>query len=75
MKSNELQVNSTQGGVLEGNWSGNYEGGTSPTLWSSSKNILKQYAKTGEGVKYGQCWVFSAVTTTGKFIFCNACFV
>ena len=57
-------VNSTQGGVLEGNWSGNYEGGTSPTLWSSSKNILKQYAKTGEGVKYGQCWVFSAVTTT-----------
>ncbi|XP_017573407.1 protein-glutamine gamma-glutamyltransferase K-like [Pygocentrus nattereri] len=52
-------------GVLEGNWSGNYAGGTSPTAWSGSIDILKQYQKNkGSPVKYGQCWVFSGVTTT-----------
>lgn len=52
-------------GVLEGNWSGNYLGGTSPTAWSGSVDILKKYHKEeGVPVKYGQCWVFSGVTTT-----------
>ncbi|KAF7692420.1 hypothetical protein HF521_010030 [Silurus meridionalis] len=52
-------------GVLEGNWSGNYEGGTPPTAWSGSVDILKKYHKDeGTPVKYGQCWVFSGVTTT-----------
>ncbi|KAF4076408.1 hypothetical protein AMELA_G00214820 [Ameiurus melas] len=51
-------------GVLEGNWSGYYLGGTSPTAWSGSVDILKKYHKDGVPVKYGQCWVFSGVTTT-----------
>ncbi|KAF5892805.1 protein-glutamine gamma-glutamyltransferase K-like, partial [Clarias magur] len=52
-------------GVLEGNWSGNYLGGTPPTAWSGSVDILKKYHKEeGTPVKYGQCWVFSGVTTT-----------
>ncbi|XP_056599191.1 protein-glutamine gamma-glutamyltransferase K [Triplophysa dalaica] len=52
-------------GVLEGNWSGNYTGGTSPTAWSGSVDILRSYHKEGgTPVKYGQCWVFSGVTTT-----------
>ncbi|GAA6092427.1 protein-glutamine gamma-glutamyltransferase K [Tachysurus ichikawai] len=52
-------------GVLEGNWSGNYQGGTSPSAWSGSVDILKKYHKSeGVPVKYGQCWVFSGVTTT-----------
>ncbi|KTF97204.1 hypothetical protein cypCar_00018981 [Cyprinus carpio] len=52
-------------GVLEGNWSGNYAGGMSPTAWSGSVEILRQYHREGgKPVKYGQCWVFSGVTTT-----------
>ncbi|XP_062373340.1 protein-glutamine gamma-glutamyltransferase K [Sardina pilchardus] len=52
-------------GVLEGNWSGNYVGGTSPTAWSGSVDILRKYYHGGGApVKYGQCWVFSGVTTT-----------
>ncbi|XP_041913381.1 protein-glutamine gamma-glutamyltransferase K-like [Alosa sapidissima] len=53
------------GGVLEGNWSGSYVGGTSPTAWSGSVDILKQYhSSKGTPVRYGQCWVFSGITTT-----------
>ncbi|XP_029003262.1 protein-glutamine gamma-glutamyltransferase K-like [Betta splendens] len=52
-------------GVLEGNWSGDYSGGTSPTVWSGSVEILKAYHKSkGTPVRYGQCWVFAGVFTT-----------
>uniref|UniRef100_A0A7M6DR73 PLAT domain-containing protein n=1 Tax=Clytia hemisphaerica TaxID=252671 RepID=A0A7M6DR73_9CNID len=52
-------------GVLEGNWSGDYEGGKTPSFWTTTPSILQQYADNGyEPVKYGQCWVFSAVTVT-----------
>lgn len=60
---------SDENGVLEGNWSGNYSGGTSPTKWVGSVAILEEYAANkGDPVRYGQCWVFSAVTTTGNYI-------
>uniref|UniRef100_A0A8C2WCP5 Protein-glutamine gamma-glutamyltransferase K n=1 Tax=Cyclopterus lumpus TaxID=8103 RepID=A0A8C2WCP5_CYCLU len=52
-------------GVVEGNWSGSYLAGTSPTVWSGSVEILKEYHKNlGSPVKYGQCWVFAGVFTT-----------
>uniref|UniRef100_A0A8C4NGW0 protein-glutamine gamma-glutamyltransferase n=1 Tax=Eptatretus burgeri TaxID=7764 RepID=A0A8C4NGW0_EPTBU len=51
-------------GVLVGNWSGDYEGGTSPIAWNGSVEILRQYYGTRRSVRYGQCWVFSAVVTT-----------
>ncbi|KAJ8278246.1 hypothetical protein GJAV_G00085530 [Gymnothorax javanicus] len=51
-------------GVLEGDWSGDYWGGTAPTSWSGSMDILRKFHKKGAPVKYGQCWVFSGVTTT-----------
>ncbi|XP_041804859.1 protein-glutamine gamma-glutamyltransferase K [Chelmon rostratus] len=52
-------------GVLVGNWSGDYSDGVSPAAWSSSVEILRKYhSSDGTPVSYGQCWVFSGVTTT-----------
>ncbi|KAM7401279.1 hypothetical protein PAMA_005457 [Pampus argenteus] len=52
-------------GVLVGNWTGNYSDGVSPSAWSSSVEILRKYhSSDGTPVSYGQCWVFSGVTTT-----------
>uniref|UniRef100_A0A8C0ZUU6 protein-glutamine gamma-glutamyltransferase n=1 Tax=Castor canadensis TaxID=51338 RepID=A0A8C0ZUU6_CASCN len=51
-------------GVLTGNWSGNYSGGTAPTDWTSSVSILQEYYRTKKSVNYGQCWVFSGILTT-----------
>lgn len=51
-------------GVIIGNWSGDYEKGTSPTAWTGSYEILSQYWTSNSSVPYGQCWVFSGVFTT-----------
>uniref|UniRef100_A0A2P2HW15 protein-glutamine gamma-glutamyltransferase n=1 Tax=Hirondellea gigas TaxID=1518452 RepID=A0A2P2HW15_9CRUS len=52
-------------GILEGNWSGDYSGGTPPFKWTGSVRILEEFIKQGHRpVKYGQCWVFSTVVTT-----------
>ncbi|KAL1782548.1 protein-glutamine gamma-glutamyltransferase 4 [Sigmodon hispidus] len=51
-------------GVLVGNWSGDYRGGTAPYVWSSSVPILQQHYVTKVPVCYGQCWVFSGILTT-----------
>ncbi|XP_061895467.1 protein-glutamine gamma-glutamyltransferase K-like [Entelurus aequoreus] len=52
-------------GVVKGNWSGNYDEGTTPTVWSGSMEILSKYHKSGGApVKYGQCWVFAGLVTT-----------
>ncbi|KAK4873340.1 hypothetical protein RN001_015369 [Aquatica leii] len=51
-------------GILVGRWDGNYEDGTAPSTWSGSVPILEEFLQTGDSVCYGQCWVFSGVTTT-----------
>ncbi|XP_044752197.1 annulin [Coccinella septempunctata] len=51
-------------GVIMGNWSEDFSGGTSPTKWIGSKEILRKYYKKKKPVKFGQCWVFSGVLTT-----------
>nr|XP_006116476.1 protein-glutamine gamma-glutamyltransferase 4 [Pelodiscus sinensis] len=51
-------------GVLFGNWSGSYSGGTSPLAWTGSAPILQKYYKTKRSICFGQCWVFSGVLTT-----------
>lgn len=62
------QVNANDDkGVLLGNWSGNYNNGTSPLDWIGSVSILQKYYKTKQPVLYGQCWVFAGVLTTGKW--------
>ncbi|XP_069113248.1 protein-glutamine gamma-glutamyltransferase 2-like [Argopecten irradians] len=48
-------------GVLVGRWNGDYGDGTNPSTWVGSPKILWQYRDNGS-VKYGQCWVFAAVT-------------
>ncbi|KAI9531210.1 hypothetical protein NQZ68_000705 [Dissostichus eleginoides] len=52
-------------GILMGNWSGDYKDGVSPTEWSSSADILHQWALSNcKPVRYGQCWVFASVLCT-----------
>jgi transglutaminase 1 len=51
-------------GAVMGNWSDEFEGGTPPTKWMGSKQILQQYWKQKKPVKYGQCWVFAGVVST-----------
>ncbi|XP_041434213.1 protein-glutamine gamma-glutamyltransferase 5 isoform X2 [Xenopus laevis] len=52
-------------GVLQGNWSGDYTGGVSPSAWNGSVLILRQWFKSDcQPVKYGQCWVFAAIMCT-----------
>ena len=52
-------------GVLAGRWDGNYADGTSPTVWTGSREIMKQWKDGGyASVKYGQCWVFACLLTT-----------
>uniref|UniRef100_A0A8D0L7K0 Transglutaminase 4 n=1 Tax=Sphenodon punctatus TaxID=8508 RepID=A0A8D0L7K0_SPHPU len=63
--SRSMSVNSNDdAGVLFGNWSGLYSGGTSPLAWTGSTPILQKYYKTKKPVFFGQCWVFSGVLTT-----------
>ncbi|KAF5298385.1 hypothetical protein FQR65_LT01163 [Abscondita terminalis] len=51
-------------GAVMGNWSEDFSGGTPPTEWIGSMEILQKYYKKKKPVKYAQCWVFSGVLTT-----------
>ncbi|KAJ8259402.1 hypothetical protein GJAV_G00168860 [Gymnothorax javanicus] len=52
-------------GVLQGNWTCAFFDGVSPTGWTGSVDILRQWnASDGHPVKYGQCWVFGGVMCT-----------
>jgi len=59
-----LANDSDDDGVLTGNWSGDYDTGVKPWQWSGSVAIFKKYLETGKPVHYGQCWVFSGITTS-----------
>uniref|UniRef100_A0A0B7A7F1 protein-glutamine gamma-glutamyltransferase n=1 Tax=Arion vulgaris TaxID=1028688 RepID=A0A0B7A7F1_9EUPU len=52
------------GGILTGNWSGDYSGGSSPLSWTGSAAILDEFWRNRSPVRFGQCWVFSGVATT-----------
>lgn len=58
-------INSLQDeGVLIGNWSNDFSGGTPPTQWTGSPAILVQYHKSERPVAYAQCWVYAGVLNT-----------
>ncbi|XP_041376717.1 uncharacterized protein LOC121389177 [Gigantopelta aegis] len=59
-----VNENDGDGGVIIGNWSGDYDDGVCPTKWCGSVKILRDFLSGHKPVKYGQCWVFSAVLTT-----------
>ena len=66
---NHQQVNSVDdNGVLAGRWQKPYDDGTAPWEWTGSVKILEEYMENQgrKPVKYGQCWVFSALTVTSK---------
>eukprot|EP00794_Sanderia_malayensis_P004709 gene4709-5330_t len=58
-----LANDSDDNGVLTGNWSGDYDTGVKPWKWTGSASICKHYLEAGKPVHYGQCWVFSGLTT------------
>lgn len=67
MISKMVNSNDEDGGILIGDWSGDYSDGTAPSAWTGSVAILQEYLDTQEPVPYGQCWVFAGVVTTGLF--------
>ncbi|XP_072095708.1 protein-glutamine gamma-glutamyltransferase 2-like [Mobula birostris] len=52
-------------GILTGKWDGNYSNGVAPASWNGSVSILHRwYDSDCNPVRYGQCWVFAAVSCT-----------
>lgn len=47
--------------VLAGRWDNNYADGNAPWTWTSSLPIFARFVTSQSPVKYGQCWVFSAI--------------
>ncbi|XP_074644522.1 hemocyte protein-glutamine gamma-glutamyltransferase-like [Tubulanus polymorphus] len=53
-----------EGGLLVGNWSGDFGRYTNPIAWTGSEAIIEEFWRTKQSVRYGQCWVFSGLVTT-----------
>lgn len=53
-------------GVMFGNWTGDYSGGRAPCAWGSSPAILDEYMKDSRAMKWGQCFMYSAIMTSGE---------
>ncbi|XP_031617392.1 annulin isoform X1 [Contarinia nasturtii] len=51
-------------GAVMGNWTEDFSGGTAPTKWVGSVEILQQYYERRKPVRYGQCWIFAGTLTT-----------
>ena len=57
-----------------GKWQQPYDDGIEPWEWNGSVKILDQYLESGgKAVKYGQCWVFSAVTVSSEYLITTEC--
>ncbi|XP_056406401.1 protein-glutamine gamma-glutamyltransferase E-like isoform X2 [Hyla sarda] len=63
MMSAMVNSNDNDGGVVVGNWNGDYTEGMNPTQWNGSVSILREWKRSGP-VKFGQCWVYAGVLCT-----------
>jgi transglutaminase 1 len=60
-------------GILFGRWTETFpKNCVLPWSWTGSVKIIKQFMETGKPVKYGQCWVFSGIVTTRKYMYITA---
>nr|CAD7424264.1 unnamed protein product [Timema monikensis] len=60
-----VQINARIGPkLMENRWASDYSGGKDPASWTGSVAIFETYLRTGRPVKYGQCWVVSALVVT-----------
>ncbi|CAL4182166.1 unnamed protein product, partial [Meganyctiphanes norvegica] len=74
MRSNPVHVvraiaaainDKSNGGIMEDKWDGGYRISNAPGNWTGSVRIFEEYVSNGyQPVKYGQCWVFSALVTS-----------
>lgn len=53
-------------GAIIGNWSEDFSGGTAPTKWIGSVEILQQFYEKRKPVRFGQCWIFAGTLTTSE---------
>ncbi|KAG5680333.1 hypothetical protein PVAND_009844 [Polypedilum vanderplanki] len=51
-------------GLLLGNWTNDFSGGTAPTKWGGSVEIMQRFYRKRRPVKFAQCWVFAGCLTT-----------
>lgn len=61
-------------GVLIDYWGTDFRDGIPPTEWTGSTQILRKLVEFQRPVRYGQCWVFAGVITTGNLIQFNTRF-
>ncbi len=52
-----------EGGLMIGNWSGQYAPFTSPNAWTNSLKVFRAWVLSGP-VKFGQCFTFAATLCT-----------
>ncbi|CAL4062123.1 unnamed protein product [Meganyctiphanes norvegica] len=56
-------------GLIEPKYEDDFRGGQNPHLWTGSVRIIEEFLRQGTNpVKYGQCWIMSALLTS----FCRA---
>ncbi len=68
LMSKMSSVNSDKS-LIEGCWGGDYRGGKSPSDWKSTYEIFRMRERTGNPIKYGQCWVYAeCFTAMMKFL-------
>ena len=62
-KMSALVNGNDEGGLMIGNWSGNYEPYVAPSKWQGSLAVFEKWVESGP-VRWGQCFTFAGCLTT-----------